>query len=88
MYAVIDRYKLQKYAYILAALMFITYITLAQGMHLAGIRIPNLIYRNFLVEGFAYFLNNTFMFLWIIDRIKEKTENLWNCNDVNTKIPS
>lgn len=56
MYAVIDRYKLQKYAYILAALMFITYITLAQGMHLAGIRIPNLIYRNFLVEGFAYFM--------------------------------
>lgn len=56
MYAVIDRYKLQKYAYILAALMFITYIALAQGMHLAGIRIPNLIYRNFLVEGFAYFM--------------------------------
>jgi hypothetical protein len=36
--------------------MFIAYITLAQGMYIAGIRIPNMIYRNFLVEGFAYFM--------------------------------
>ena len=56
MYAIISRFGWLKYAYILAVLMFVAYITLAQGMYLAGIRIPNLIYRNFLIEGFAYFM--------------------------------
>ncbi len=56
MYAIIDRFKLQKTAYLLAIAMFITYVVLAQGMYLIGIKIPNLIYRNFLVEGFAYFM--------------------------------
>lgn len=56
MYAIIDKFKWIKYAYILAFIMFIAYITLAQGMYIAGIRIPNMIYRNFLVEGFAYFM--------------------------------
>ena len=45
-----------KQAYIFAALMFVAYITLAQGMYLLGINIPNLFYRNFLVEGFAFFM--------------------------------
>jgi len=56
LYAIIDRCGWIKYGYRLAILMFITYITLAQGMHLFGISIPNPIYRNFLVEGFAYFM--------------------------------
>lgn len=29
---------------------------MAQGMHLVGISIPNMFYRNFLIEGFAYFM--------------------------------
>ncbi len=34
----------------------ILYILLAQGAHLAGITIPNLIYRNFMIEGFPLFV--------------------------------
>lgn len=45
-----------KQAYWLAGFMFVTYIILAQGCHLAGIHVPNMIYRNWLVEGFAYFM--------------------------------
>ena len=56
MYTIINRFRWLKYAYILAVLMFVAYITLAQGMYLAGIRIPNLIYRNFLIEGFSFFM--------------------------------
>ena len=29
---------------------------MAQGMHLVGISVPNMFYRNFLIEGFAYFM--------------------------------
>ncbi len=32
------------------------YIFLAQGMHLAGHHVPNMIYRNWLIEGFAFFM--------------------------------
>ena len=56
MYTIIDRFKLQKYAYMFAALMFVAYISLAQGMHLAEIKIPNMVYRNFLIEGIPYFM--------------------------------
>ncbi len=55
-YAFVDRYKLHKYAYILAGICFILYLLLAQGMHLVGVYIPNIYYRNFLIEGFAYFM--------------------------------
>lgn len=46
----------RKWAYCLAALMFILYYVFAQGFHLAGIHVPNHIYRNWLVEGFAFFM--------------------------------
>lgn len=46
----------RKWAYCLAAIMFVVYFLLAQGMHVAGIHVPNHIYRNWLVEGFAYFM--------------------------------
>lgn len=46
----------RKWAYCLAAIMFVAYYLLAQGMHIAGIYIPNHIYRNWLVEGFAFFM--------------------------------
>lgn len=55
-YSIIRRFRLYNYAYILAGLMFITYVILAQGLYLMNIDIPNRIYRNFLVEGFAYFM--------------------------------
>ena len=46
----------RKWAYCLAVVMFVVYYVLAQGMHLADIHIHNYIYRNWLVEGFAYFM--------------------------------
>ena len=55
-YAILVRFNLRQFAYWLAAAMFVLYICLAQGAHLAGIGIPNCIYRNWLVEGFAYFM--------------------------------
>ena len=36
--------------------MFVVYVGLAQGMHLAGFHVPNLIYRNWLIEAFPYFM--------------------------------
>lgn len=36
--------------------MFVIYICLAQGAHLFGIKIPNMIYRNWLIEAFPYFM--------------------------------
>lgn len=55
-YYVLLRLGWIKQAYWLAGLMFVVYVIMAQGMHLAGIHIPNMIYRNWLVEGFAYFM--------------------------------
>lgn len=56
LYAIIERFGLLKFAYPFAAFMFVVYIIMAQGLHLVGIFIPNMFYRNFLVEGFAFFM--------------------------------
>lgn len=55
-YAIINRLNLRKYAYWFAAAMFVLYICLAQGFHIIGMSVPNCIYRNWLVEGFAFFM--------------------------------
>lgn len=55
-YGILMRFGWLKQAYWLAGLMFVAYIVMAQGMHLVGIHIPNMIYRNWLVEGFPYFM--------------------------------
>ena len=55
-YWILERLNFRKYAYILAAAMFVVYVVLAQGAHLAGYGIPNMIYRNWLVEAFPYFM--------------------------------
>ena len=55
-YGVLEYFNLRKFAYILAVLMFVAYFALAQGLHIAGIRIPNFYYRNWLVEAFPFFM--------------------------------
>lgn len=55
-YGMLVRLGCLKQAYWLACTMFVVYVILAQGMHLAGYYVPNMIYRNWLVEGFAYFI--------------------------------
>jgi len=46
----------RKWAYIIGFLMFPAYILLAQGLHIIGIHVPNCIYRNWAVEGIAFFM--------------------------------
>ena len=55
-YGILERFNLRRFAYVLAAIMFMVYIFLAQGLHLAGVKIPNLYYRNWLIEAFPYFM--------------------------------
>ena len=54
-YIFIIKYNLTKTAFISIPFLLCCYIVLAQGLHLAGYKIPNYIYRNFLIEGFPYF---------------------------------
>lgn len=49
------RWPIEKY-YISIPILLTLLILLAQGMHIAGVAIPNYLYRNFLIEGFAFFL--------------------------------
>lgn len=42
--------------YFAIPVLFFLYIVLAQGLHVAGVKVPNYLYRNFLIEGFAFFL--------------------------------
>lgn len=55
-YGILERFHLRRFAYILAAVMFVVYIVMAQGMHLVGIKILNCYYRNWLIEAFPYFM--------------------------------
>ena len=55
-YGLLERFNLRKFAYILAAGLFVVYICLAQGAHLAGFYVPNPFYRNWLVEAFPFFM--------------------------------
>lgn len=55
-YGILEYLNLRKFEYVLAAILFVVYISLAQGVHLAGIKIPNMIYRNWLIEAFPFFM--------------------------------
>ncbi len=55
-YGFLEYLKIRKLAYVLAVLLFVVYISLAQGFHLAGIHIPNMLYRNWLIEAFPFFM--------------------------------
>lgn len=56
LYSLLERFGLRKVEYISAAILFLVYIAMAQGAHLAGVKIPNLYYRNWLIEAFPYFM--------------------------------
>lgn len=56
-YAIIQKLGVIRQSYWLMWTLFVVYIALAQGAHLMGIRsIPNMYYRNWLVEGFSFFM--------------------------------
>lgn len=55
-YYFLSRHFHYRLLYVLALLMFAVYYILAQGLHIVGVHIPNFVYRNWLVEGYAFFM--------------------------------
>lgn len=55
-YGILERMGLRKLEYVLAAILFLAYITMAQGSWLAGFTVDKLMYRNWLVEAFPFFI--------------------------------
>ena len=75
-YGILEWFNLRKFAYVLACIMFVVYVCLAQGAYLAGVHIPNYFYRNWLIEAFPYFMLGH----WIHenqDRIKISNKTLF-----------
>lgn len=56
LWAITDRLKLYRFAYPMIPVLLSAYLLLAQGAYCLGFRIPNYLYRNFLIEGFPLFL--------------------------------
>ena len=44
-----------KWFYLISAALIVVYICMAQGAHLCGIKVPNMYYRNWLIEGLPFF---------------------------------
>ena len=44
-----------KWFYCISVALFVVYICMAQGAHLCGISIPNMYYKNWLIEGLPFF---------------------------------
>lgn len=63
LFALILKFRIIKYVYIIAFGMIAVYIALAQGAHLLGIHIPNCYYRNFLIEGLCFFVMGNWIHL-------------------------
>ena len=55
LFTLLDKLKIRKYAHHAIPVGIAVYIILAQGLHLMGVSVPNLVYRNFLIEGFPMF---------------------------------
>ena len=55
LFAMILKFKMTRYVGFFVVLAIVMYLVGAQGMHLLGHHIPNMFYRNFLIEGVAFF---------------------------------
>lgn len=44
-----------KWFYLISAVLIVVYLCMAQGAHLCGIKIQNMYYRNWLIEGLPFF---------------------------------
>ena len=56
MYALVEKLNIYKLAYAMIPVLILVYIAMAQGAYLMGKHIPNMYYRNFLIEGFPLFM--------------------------------
>ena len=45
----------KRYSLLITTVCLTLYVILAQGLHLAGISVPNFIYKNWLIEGIGFF---------------------------------
>lgn len=54
-YGIIWKYDRIKLFYYISVALIVIYVCLAQGAHLWGITIPNMYYRNWLIEGLPFF---------------------------------
>lgn len=85
LYALFEKLGWRKFAYIFSAIMFVVYIVLAQGLHLYGVKVPNMYYRNFLVEAFPFFMFGH----WINehkDRLKISNRTLYLIFGISTLL--
>lgn len=64
LYAVVDIFNLHKLAYISIPVFAIVYVCLAQIAYLDGLTIEKMFYRNFLIEGFCFFMLGNFIHLY------------------------
>lgn len=55
LFALAERWKLRRLAYLAIPVGIAAYILMAQGLYLLGHPLSNLFYRNFLIEGFPLF---------------------------------
>ncbi len=55
LFALFERLKLRKLAYLAIPVGMLAYILAAQGAYLIGHPLPSMFYRNFLIEGFPFF---------------------------------
>ncbi len=56
LFGIITKIKSIKFAHVLIPVLAISYVFLAQGAVIFGIHIPKLLYRNWLIEGFTFFM--------------------------------
>ena len=56
LFSLVNKMKLTTLAPYMIVVLIVAYICLAQGAHLAGMKISNMFYRNFLIEGFPLFM--------------------------------
>lgn len=54
--SVFDGKKIHNKQYLFGSISLVLLYVLGQGVHLAGVHIPNYIYRNWLIEGLAFFM--------------------------------
>lgn len=54
-FAIIWKADKIKWFYLISAALIVVYICMAQGAHLCGIKIQNMYYRNWLIEGLPFF---------------------------------
>ena len=57
LFSLVCKLKIVTIVMYMIPILILAYIALAQGAHLAGVKIPNMIYRNFMIEGFPLFMS-------------------------------